>query len=90
VWLSIFEESGGVAEMDWVKKQKAALVINGEHWSLPEAVDKAHRDWKNAQQLVDHAEERDVEDAIYYLQLTEKRYMYLLGKARLVYAGKES
>ncbi|NGQ96512.1 DUF2508 family protein [Brevibacillus sp. SYP-B805] len=76
--------------MDWWKRQKAALVIGGSHWSLPDAVDQAQRDWQNAKQLVDLSEESEVEDAIYYLQLTEKRYMYLLGKMRRQYAGTKA
>jgi len=70
-------------------KTRAVYRTGSEQWLLPDAVDKAQMVWRNAQQLVDLAEERDVEEAIYYLHLTEKRYMYLLQKTRQMYAGEE-
>ncbi len=75
--------------MSWKGKTKVVYVAGSEHWSLPDAVDRAQAVWQNAQQLVDLSEEKDVADAIYYLHLTEKRYMYLHQKTRLMYAGKK-
>ncbi|MET3291275.1 UNVERIFIED_CONTAM: hypothetical protein ABID98_003845 [Brevibacillus sp. OAP136] len=52
-------------------------------WSLQEAVEQAKRDWQNAHHYI-NGSERDVQidNGIYYLKLTEKRYMFLLQQAR--------
>lgn len=70
--------------MKWLKKQKAPrLLASWQFGTLEDAVDRAKMDWQNACHLVDQSEQdADVEDAIYYLQLTEKRYMYLLNQAK--------
>lgn len=74
--------------MGWKARTKVVYATGSEQWSLPDAVDGAQAVWRNAQQLVDLAEEKDVEEAIYYLHLTEKRYMYLLQRTRHMYAGE--
>ncbi len=62
---------------------------NWEEWpKLLDAVDQAHTDWQHAQRLVDMSEtDEQIDDAIYYLQLTQKRYVYLLEQARRQYAS---
>lgn len=67
-------------------KRKEADGEKGAHpplWSLQEAVDQAKRDWQNAQHYINRSE-RDVQidNGIYYLKLTEKRYMFLLQRVR--------
>jgi Protein of unknown function (DUF2508) len=56
------------------------------HWgpeALDEAVDRARLDWQHARHLMEISEpDNGLEDAIYYLQLTEKRYMFLLAQAK--------
>jgi hypothetical protein len=67
----------------WLKRQKRQQIAWWNHHSLEEAVDQAKMDWQNARHLADMSEkDSEVEDAIYYLQLTEKRYMYLLNQAK--------
>jgi Protein of unknown function (DUF2508) len=56
--------------------------IQGD-WPLKEAIDVAIQVWKNAQNRVSISETDDeIDDAILHLQLTEKRYVYLLKQAR--------
>jgi len=53
------------------------------NWALRQAVEQALRDWKYAQNRVSNSlEDQEIDDAILYLQLTEKRYMFLLNQAR--------
>jgi len=67
----------------WLKKPKPQPDASWNYDRLEAAVDRAKMDWKNACQLVDLSEDNgEVEDAIYYLQLTEKRYMYLLNQVK--------
>ncbi|MEJ8546126.1 DUF2508 family protein [Brevibacillus borstelensis] len=50
---------------------------------IEEAVNRARLDWQHARHLMEICEpDKGLEDAIYYLQLTEKRYMYLLSHAK--------
>lgn len=52
-------------------------------WSLQESVDQARRDWQNAHHYINRSElETQIDNGIYYLKLTEKRYMFLLQQAR--------
>lgn len=50
---------------------------------LEEAVNSARLDWQQAQHLMEISEpDHRLEDAIYYLELTEKRYMFLLSQLK--------
>lgn len=50
---------------------------------IEEAVNRARLDLQHASHLMEISEpDNGLEDAIYYLQLTEKRYMYLLSHAK--------
>jgi hypothetical protein len=74
----------------WIGKRKQQIAASWEPGSLEEAVDRARMDWQNAQHLLDVSEPtRELEDAIYYLQLTEKRYMYLLQQAKREHLGMQ-
>jgi hypothetical protein len=75
----------------WLKKQKLQQLASWDYHELEEAVDRAKMDWQNARRLVDLSEDNgEVEDAIYYLQLTEKRYMYLLNQVKREQVGKQA
>jgi hypothetical protein len=75
----------------WMGKRKPKIAVNWEPGSLEEAVDRARMDWQQAQHLVDVSEPNgELEDAIYYLQLTEKRYMYLLRQAKREHIGMQA
>ncbi|USG65874.1 YaaL family protein [Brevibacillus ruminantium] len=50
---------------------------------LEAAVDRARLDWQQARHLMELSEpDNRLDNAIYYLQLTEKRYMYLLSHVK--------
>jgi hypothetical protein len=70
-------------------KQRPDTVAVWDSDALPEAVDRARIDWQNAQRLVDLSEgPSEIDDSIYYLQVTEKRYMYLLNQAKRQFHGE--
>lgn len=63
--------------------KKARLVVSWEGDGLDASVNQARLDWQHARHLVEICEpDSRLDDAIYYLQLTEKRYMYLLAQAK--------
>lgn len=50
---------------------------------LSEVVEKARQDWLNAQNYYNAVSDQDLVDhAVYTMQAAEKKYMYLLKKAR--------
>ncbi|MGE5701128.1 MAG: DUF2508 family protein [Clostridia bacterium] len=69
--------------MKWWKRKEAVEQPRSLPWSLQEAVDQARSDWQNAQHYFNRTEQEDhIDDGIYYLKLTEKRFMFLLQQAR--------
>ena len=69
--------------MFWNRRKKETVTGQMKEWSLLEAVDRALQDWHYAQHMISLSESQgEIDDAIYYLQLTEKRYSYLLNHAR--------
>ncbi len=71
------------------KKEKPELKRGG--WPLREAVNQALKDWKHAQHVISICEnDNQIDDAIFYLQLTEKRYIFLLNQARFELEGQEA
>ncbi|MED1954426.1 DUF2508 family protein [Brevibacillus centrosporus] len=65
----------------WGKKTR--ILIDVDAGGLDAAVNQARLDWQHARHLVEISEpDGGLDDAIYYLQLTEKRYMYLLSQAK--------
>ncbi|GEB33990.1 MULTISPECIES: DUF2508 family protein [Brevibacillus] len=65
----------------WGKKER--VVIDWDAESLDVAVNQAREDWQHARHLVEISEpDGGLEDVIYYLHVTEKRYMYLLAQAK--------
>lgn len=89
IYAVIVRVVGGKRKMKWFGKQKQEIMIVWDSGSLADAVDQALIDWQNAQRLVDLSEgASEIDDSIYYLQITEKRYMYLLNQAKLEYVGE--
>ncbi len=63
--------------------KKERVVIDWDAESLDVAVNQAREDWQHARHLVEISEpDGGLEDVIYYLHVTEKRYMYLLAQAK--------
>lgn len=51
--------------------------------ALPEAIEQARREWLYAQNYYNSVSETDLVDyAVYLIQAAEKKYMYLMKKAR--------
>ncbi|MBP2628520.1 MAG: hypothetical protein H6Q68_3231 [Firmicutes bacterium] len=51
--------------------------------SLPAVVEEARQEWLNAQYYYNTVSDQDLIDhAVYLMQATEKKYMYLLKQAR--------
>lgn len=68
--------------MSWWGR-KAHIVVEWDREGLDASVNQARLVWQHARHLVEISEpDGSVDDAIYYLQLTEKRYMYLLSQAK--------
>ncbi|MFS0609870.1 DUF2508 family protein [Brevibacillus sp. 179-C8.2 HS] len=64
-------------------RKKARYVVEWNEDSLDVAVNQARMDWQHARHLVEISEpDGGIDDAIYYLHVTEKRYMYLLAQAK--------
>lgn len=64
-------------------EKKARFVVEWNEASLDVAVNQARMDWQHARHLVEISEpDGGLDDVIYYLHLTEKRYMYLLAQAK--------
>lgn len=65
----------------WGKKSR--IVVEWGREGLDASVHHARQDWQHARYLMEICEpDGRVDEAIYYLQLTEKRYMYLLSQAK--------
>ncbi|WP_400161775.1 DUF2508 family protein [Brevibacillus sp. TJ4] len=68
--------------MSWWGK-KSRIFVEWNQGGLDASVDRARLDWQHARYLVEINEpDSSMDDAIYYLQLTEKRYMYLLSQVK--------
>lgn len=76
--------------MKWFGSKKTSRVFRQDWNSLTEAIERARLDWQHAQQIMSTAEANGVDGSIYYLHLTEKRYMFLLDQARKVYSKKHA
>ncbi|ASJ56627.1 YaaL family protein [Brevibacillus sp. HB1.2] len=64
-------------------RKKARFVVEWNEASLDVAVNQARMDWQHARHLVEISEpDGGLDDVIYYLHVTEKRYMYLLAQAK--------
>ncbi|MFF0830610.1 DUF2508 family protein [Brevibacillus sp. NPDC003359] len=64
-------------------RKKARYVVEWNEASLDVAVNQARVDWQHARHLVEISEpDGGLDDVIYYLHVTEKRYMYLLAQAK--------
>lgn len=73
----------------WGKKAKVLIDVGAV--GLDAAVTRARLDWQYARHLVDISEpDGGLVDAIYYLQLTEKRYTYLLSQAKREHVRKQA
>jgi hypothetical protein len=69
----------------WKWRERRPAVFEWD--ALTEAVDRACQDWKNAERIADMAETKEeIDAALYSLKLAERRYVYLLEKAREQYA----
>jgi len=72
----------------WPKRMLASLIDNESVsklavQGLPEAIEQARREWQNAQNYYNSVSDTDLVDhAVYLLQAAEKKYIYLLKKAR--------
>lgn len=73
----------------WGKKTR--ILIDVDAGGLDAAVNQARQDWQHARHLVEISEpDGGLDDAIYYLQLTEKRYMFLLSQAKREHHRKQA
>ncbi|CAI8747674.1 DUF2508 family protein [Brevibacillus sp. IT-7CA2] len=64
-------------------RKKARFVVEWNEASLDVAVNQARMDWQHARHLAEISEpDGGLDDVIYYLHVTEKRYMYLLAQAK--------
>ncbi|QDS36838.1 DUF2508 family protein [Brevibacillus brevis] len=64
-------------------RKKARFVVEWNEASLEMAVNQARMDWQHARHLVEISEpDGGLDNVIYYLHVTEKRYMYLLAQAK--------
>lgn len=51
--------------------------------ALPDAIEQARREWLSAQRYYNSVSDSDLVDhAVYLMQAAEKKYIYLLKKAR--------
>ena len=71
----------------WTQKIIASLVDNepppDATPALAETVEQARREWQYAQNYYNSVSDSDLVDhAVYLMQAAEKKYMYLLKKAR--------
>ncbi|MGG1657865.1 DUF2508 family protein [Brevibacillus sp. NRS-1366] len=65
----------------WGKRTRTVITWDAEE--LDVAVNQARLDWQHARHLAEISEPNSgLDDVIYYLHLTEKRYMYLLAQAK--------
>lgn len=74
--------------MKWGFTKNETQQLMSEWDRLVAGVEQAKKDWQAAQQLLNFSEATDeIDDSIYYLRLTEIRYMYLMEQARLFRAS---
>jgi len=72
----------------WPKKILASLIDNEPVSKLavqplPDAIEQARREWLSAQNYYNSVSDSDLVDhAVYLLKAAEKKYTYLLKKAR--------
>ncbi|WP_232698978.1 DUF2508 family protein [Brevibacillus daliensis] len=78
--------------MNFFKKKQPQLASQiGQGETLLKDVEQALHTWQNAQRFTDlSVRKEEVDHAIFYLQVTEKRYTYLLGKVRKRRIKKEA
>ncbi len=75
-------------KINWPQKIIASLVDNdplpaASMPTLPDAVEQARREWLAAQRYYNSVSDSDLVDhAVYLMQAAEKKYIYLLKKAR--------
>ena len=75
-------------KVGWPKKLIAALVENhelsgAEGKELPDAIEEARREWLSAQNYYNSVSDTDLVDhAVFLMQAAEKKYTYLLKRAR--------
>ncbi|NLK08752.1 MAG: DUF2508 family protein [Firmicutes bacterium] len=59
------------------------MVPNPAKTSLDEVVEQAHRDWVDAKAFFDNVIDPELVDyAVYSMEAAERKYVYLLNKAR--------
>ncbi|MBO8164840.1 MAG: YaaL family protein [Brevibacillus sp.] len=77
--------------MRWFTRSKKPAAALDEWTWLIQSIERARQDWQHAQHLVSQSEQKEaIDDAIYYLRLTEKRYMFLLNCARRCQLRREA
>ncbi|WP_164553238.1 DUF2508 family protein [Brevibacillus marinus] len=69
--------------MKWFLRNRHEARTDDEWTALQQSIERARQDWQYAQQHVSMSEEKEtIDNAIYHLQLTQKRYVFLLDCAR--------
>lgn len=90
-YLYLFEEliKKGVVYLNeemWVRgfaMDEKNMVSDEKNFSLRELVELARREWEQAKNLFEEAKEPDLVDhAIYSMEAAERKYMYLLKRAK--------
>jgi hypothetical protein len=70
-------------ELNFRRQGGSTIPVEWRKWS--ENIEMAHREWKYARLYFDSVTDPDLIDhAIYNLEATEKKYTYLLKKARAI------
>lgn len=73
----ILQSAKGYLAERFVQEEKQALP------ALPDVVDQARKEWLDAQHYYNTVSDKDLVDhAVYLMQATEKKYVYLLKTAR--------
>src|SRR5690242_15148711 len=81
-------QEGKKMKVPWPKKLISSLIESdpvpvAAIPALPDAVEQARREWLSAQRYYNSVSDNDLVDhAVYLMQAAEKKYMYLLKKAR--------
>jgi hypothetical protein len=79
---------GGGEDVDWLLFNKNSIekeedLTSNEANELIEAIDKAKKEWVNTQLVFNWVEEPELVDyAVYAMEAAERRYIYLLNKAK--------
>lgn len=74
--------------INWPRKILSSLIENESGTTvsvpaLPDAVEQARQEWLSAQNYYNSVSDSDLVDhAVYLMQAAEKKYMYLLKRAR--------